>query len=268
MARIAGTELSLVAAFVFLCSCRTFQTAPYPEDANSTAIAIDGNSTNKGTSLEMNVTDIMAAFNITSQPATTYKELTSQPGTESTSLELFATKDEELSSRPASEGPTSQPPTYAPADIFSTSTLSTSTMDRQDTTALSTITSMEILQSSKSLSTTLQTLLMTSPPDNSTTAMADVSWTQFNIIILVVIIIVVVLLMGFVAAVYMYKEYRNRKLNAPFWTIELKEDNISFSSYHDSIPNADVSGLLEDNGNEITPNGQLSLSAPLHGYKP
>lgn len=98
--------------------------------------------------------------------------------------------------------------------------------------------------------------------------MADMSWTQFNIIILAVILIVVVLLMGFVGAVYVYREYQNRKLNAPFWTIELKEDNISFSSYHDSIPNADVSGLLEDNASEITPNGQLSLTAPIHSYKP
>ncbi|KAK9392451.1 multiple epidermal growth factor-like domains protein 9 [Crotalus adamanteus] len=83
---------------------------------------------------------------------------------------------------------------------------------------------------------------------------------KFNIIILTVIIILVVLLMGFVGAVYMYREYQNRKLNAPFWTIELKEDNISFSSYHDSIPNADISGLLEDDGNEVAPNGQLTLT--------
>ncbi|XP_012519901.1 PREDICTED: multiple epidermal growth factor-like domains protein 9 [Propithecus coquereli] len=113
--------------------------------------------------------------------------------------------------------------------------------------------------------TTLQTILSTS--ENSTSALADVSWTQFNIIILTVIIIVVVLLMGFVGAVYMYREYQNRKLNAPFWTIELKEDNISFSSYHDSIPNADVSGLLEDDGNEVAPNGQLTLTTPIHNYK-
>ena len=63
------------------------------------------------------------------------------------------------------------------------------------------------------------------------------------------------------------REYQNRKLNAPFWTIELKEDNISFSSYHDSIPNADVSGLLEDDGNEVAPNGQLTLATPMHNYK-
>ncbi|NXH37175.1 MEGF9 protein, partial [Myiagra hebetior] len=115
--------------------------------------------------------------------------------------------------------------------------------------------------------TTLQTIFPVSSSDNSTSALTDVSWTQFNIIILTVIIIVVVLLMGFVGAVYMYREYQNRKLNAPFWTIELKEDNISFSSYHDSIPNADVSGLLDDDGNEVAPNGQLTLTTPMHNYK-
>ncbi|XP_036288727.1 multiple epidermal growth factor-like domains protein 9 isoform X1 [Pipistrellus kuhlii] len=115
--------------------------------------------------------------------------------------------------------------------------------------------------------TTLQTIFSVSSAENSTSALADVSWTQFNIIILTVIIIVVVLLMGFVGAVYMYREYQNRKLNAPFWTIELKEDNISFSSYHDSIPNADVSGLLEDDCNEVTPNGQLTLTTSMHNYK-
>ncbi|MBN3297538.1 MEGF9 protein, partial [Amia calva] len=116
---------------------------------------------------------------------------------------------------------------------------------------------------------TTQTLLtsLSSPTDNSTTTATEVSWSQFNIIILAVIIVVVVVLMGFVGGVYMYREYQNRKLNAPFWTIELKEDNISFSSYHDSIPNADVSGLLEDEVNEVTPNGQLSLSAPINMYK-
>ncbi|XP_049629749.1 multiple epidermal growth factor-like domains protein 9 [Suncus etruscus] len=114
--------------------------------------------------------------------------------------------------------------------------------------------------------TTPQTIYPVSSSENSTSALADVSWTQFNII-LTVIIIVVVLLMGFVGAVYMYREYQNRKLNAPFWTIELKEDNISFSSYHDSIPNADVSGLLEDDANEVAPNGQLTLTTPIHNYK-
>ncbi|KAI1232065.1 Multiple epidermal growth factor-like domains protein 9, partial [Lamprotornis superbus] len=50
--------------------------------------------------------------------------------------------------------------------------------------------------------TTLQTIFPISSSDNSTSSFADVSWTQFNIIILTVIIIVVVLLMGFVGAVY------------------------------------------------------------------
>lgn len=77
----------------------------------------------------------------------------------------------------------------------------------------------------------------------------------------------VLLLLGFVGGVYTYMEYQNRKLNAPFWTIELKEDNISFSSYHDSIPNADVSGLLEDEANEVAPNGQLALTTQGNCYK-
>uniref|UniRef100_A0A8C5SSB6 Laminin EGF-like domain-containing protein n=1 Tax=Laticauda laticaudata TaxID=8630 RepID=A0A8C5SSB6_LATLA len=114
---------------------------------------------------------------------------------------------------------------------------------------------------------TVQTAFPSLSSENSTSTLADVSWAQFNIIILTVIIILVVLLMGFVGAVYMYREYQNRKLNAPFWTIELKEDNISFSSYHDSIPNADISGLLEDDANEVAPNGQLTLATPMHNYK-
>ncbi|XP_028989176.1 multiple epidermal growth factor-like domains protein 9 [Betta splendens] len=116
---------------------------------------------------------------------------------------------------------------------------------------------------------TSQALLtsLSSPTDNTTAALTEVSWTQFNIIILAVIILMVVLLLGFVGGVYTYREYQNRKLNAPFWTIELKEDNISFSSYHDSIPNADVSGLLEDEANEVAPNGQLALSTQGNCYK-
>ncbi|XP_076139720.1 multiple epidermal growth factor-like domains protein 9 isoform X1 [Alosa pseudoharengus] len=120
-------------------------------------------------------------------------------------------------------------------------------------------------------STTAAQALLTTlgpPTDNTTTAPLDgVSWTQFNIIVLAVIIVVVVALMGAAGGVYTYREYRNRKLNAPFWTIELKEDNISFSSYHDSIPNADVSGLLEDEGGDVAPNGQLALSSPANLYK-
>ncbi|XP_044517443.1 multiple epidermal growth factor-like domains protein 9 [Gracilinanus agilis] len=143
--------------------------------------------------------------------------------------------------------------TEGSATLVSNATLSTSPLT---TVANSTFTP-----------TTLQPIFSIGSSENSTSALADVSWTQFNIIILTVIIIVVVLLMGFVGAVYTYREYQNRKLNAPFWTIELKEDNISFSSYHDSIPNADVSGLLEDDGNEVAPNGQLTLTTPIHNYK-
>ncbi|XP_030643369.1 multiple epidermal growth factor-like domains protein 9 [Chanos chanos] len=104
--------------------------------------------------------------------------------------------------------------------------------------------------------------------NNSTTAtITEVSWTQFNVIILAVIIVVVVALMGVAGGVYSYREYQNRKINAPFWTIELKEDNISFSSYHDSIPNADVSGLLEDEPSEVAANGQLALTSSANMYK-
>ncbi|KAL0965126.1 hypothetical protein UPYG_G00277150 [Umbra pygmaea] len=104
---------------------------------------------------------------------------------------------------------------------------------------------------------------------NSTTPVPEVSWTQFNIIVLAVIIVAVVILMAVAGGVYTYREYNNRKLNAPFWTIELKEDNISFSSYHDSLPNTgDVSGLLEDEASmEMSPNGQLALSSPMNMYK-
>uniref|UniRef100_A0A3Q3IKK8 Laminin EGF-like domain-containing protein n=1 Tax=Monopterus albus TaxID=43700 RepID=A0A3Q3IKK8_MONAL len=122
---------------------------------------------------------------------------------------------------------------------------------------------------SLSAAATTQALLtsLSSPTDNTTAALTEVSWTQFNIIILAVIILVVLLLLGFVGGVYTYREYQNRKLNAPFWTIELKEDNISFSSYHDSIPNADVSGLLEDEATEVAPNGQLALTTQGNCYK-
>ncbi|MCJ8735415.1 hypothetical protein PDJAM_G00246800 [Pangasius djambal] len=103
---------------------------------------------------------------------------------------------------------------------------------------------------------------------NSTaSALAVVSWTQFNVIVLAVIIVLLVLLMGFVGAVYTYREYRNRKLNAPFWTIELKEDNISFSSYHDSIPHAEPGILLEEEQCSAPPNGQLALAPAANVYK-
>ncbi|KAJ3604090.1 hypothetical protein NHX12_028831 [Muraenolepis orangiensis] len=108
---------------------------------------------------------------------------------------------------------------------------------------------------------------MGASPSDNTTAPSEVSWTQFNVIVLAVIILVVLVLLGFVGGVYAYREYQNRKLNAPFWTIELKEDNISFSSYHDSLPNADVSGLLEDEASEVAPNGQLALTTQGNCYK-
>ncbi|KAK2840616.1 hypothetical protein Q7C36_012195 [Tachysurus vachellii] len=103
---------------------------------------------------------------------------------------------------------------------------------------------------------------------NSTaSALAVVSWTQFNVIVLAVIIVLLVLLMGFVGGVYTYREYRNRKLNAPFWTIELKEDNISFSSYHDSIPHAEPGVLLEEEQCSAPSNGQLALAPAANVYK-
>ncbi|MGH0119516.1 UNVERIFIED_CONTAM: hypothetical protein FKN15_006008 [Acipenser sinensis] len=129
-----------------------------------------------------------------------------------------------------------------------------------------TTTNLTTLLTTPTTRAVLPTLPSASENITTTATVSEVSWTQFNIIILAVIIVLVVVLMGFVGGVYMYREYQNRKLNAPFWTIELKEDNISFSSYHDSIPNADVSGLLEDEGNEVAPNGQLSLSTPINMY--
>ncbi|XP_055055407.2 multiple epidermal growth factor-like domains protein 9 isoform X2 [Misgurnus anguillicaudatus] len=110
----------------------------------------------------------------------------------------------------------------------------------------------------------LLTTLASSTPNTTAAAVTQLPWNQFNIIILAVIIIVVVALMAAVGGVYTYREYQNRKINAPFWTIELKEDNISFSSYHDSIPNVDVSGLLEDELSEMAGNGQLALSGSLY----
>uniref|UniRef100_A0A8C2L4H9 Si:dkey-220k22.1 n=1 Tax=Cyprinus carpio TaxID=7962 RepID=A0A8C2L4H9_CYPCA len=114
-------------------------------------------------------------------------------------------------------------------------------------------------------STTFSTTLLSSL-GSSTTTVTPLPWNQFNIIVLAVIIIVVIALLAVVGGVYTYREYQNRKLNAPFWTIELKEDNISFSSYHDSIPNADVSGLLEDEVSDMG-NGQLALTGPGSLYK-
>lgn len=115
-------------------------------------------------------------------------------------------------------------------------------------------------------STTLLSSLGSSTTNTTTTTVTPLQWNQFSIIILAVIIIVVLALLAVVGGVYTYREYQNRKLNAPFWTIELKEDNISFSSYHDSIPNADVSGLLEDELSDVG-NGQLALTGPGSLYK-
>ncbi|XP_052448755.1 multiple epidermal growth factor-like domains protein 9 [Carassius gibelio] len=117
-------------------------------------------------------------------------------------------------------------------------------------------------------STTLLSSLGSSTLNNTatTTTVTPVPWNQFNIIILAAIIIVVIALLAVVGGVYTYRKYQNRKLNAPFWTIELKEDNISFTSYHDCIPNADVSGLLEDEVSDME-NGQLALTGPGSLYK-
>ncbi|XP_018524928.1 multiple epidermal growth factor-like domains protein 9 [Lates calcarifer] len=162
-----------------------------------------------------------------------------------------------------------------PADTTTTEAPTSPSVSATSTTLTSVTRGVPASTSSSNTSTALSTAAttqalltsLTSPTDNTTAALTEVSWTQFNIIILAVIILVVLLLLGFVGGVYTYREYQNRKLNAPFWTIELKEDNISFSSYHDSIPNADVSGLLEDEANEVAPNGQLALTTQGNCYK-
>ncbi|XP_077139524.1 uncharacterized protein LOC143804874 [Ranitomeya variabilis] len=304
MAVRAGTAFYLAAACVLLLrSCTSLDgnhTTHYPEDLNVTAPADDpGNTTitpaDNGTEPAVTteaVTGPSATLVTATEPglgATTVSgEPARDPGTSTGEQVPPSTGPAEAAATPAPA--TAAPATAAPATptlpVTRGPTGSSTTEDlvtespapptrtlaghvTTSTSAPAAITTVEVLLSSKSfLTTTFQTFYITSSSDNSTSALADMSWTQFNIIILTVIIIVVVLLMGFVGAVYMYREYQSRKLNAPFWTIELKEDNISFSSYHDSIPNADISGLLEDNGNEIAPNGQLALSAPIHHYKP
>ncbi|XP_045890431.1 multiple epidermal growth factor-like domains protein 9 [Micropterus dolomieu] len=158
------------------------------------------------------------------------------------------------------EAPTS--PSPPPPNTSTTFTSATARGVPASTSSSNTSTALSTAATTQALLTSLS-----SPTDNTTAALTEVSWTQFNIIILAVIILVVLLLLGFVGGVYTYREYQNRKLNAPFWTIELKEDNISFSSYHDSIPNADVSGLLEDEANEVAPNGQLALTTQGNCYK-
>ncbi|KTF93124.1 hypothetical protein cypCar_00024645 [Cyprinus carpio] len=160
--------------------------------------------------------------------------------------------------------------------ILPTQDIKTSTTEiPKSTSSFASTPASRLLTSSSSSSSTTHPSLPTlqsgtgdSSGHNSTaSALTVVSWTQFNIIILAVIIVVVVLLMGFVGGVYTYREYRNRKLNAPFWTIELKEDNISFSSYHDSIPHADPNGLLEEEPCVVAANGQLALATAANMYK-
>lgn len=162
--------------------------------------------------------------------------------------------------------PVTRTTTEAPKTLSSTSAMPPTTMTSARPTSAPSPIAATNATTLLSAATTQATLTNPgSPTDNTTSALTEVSWTQFNIIILAVIILVVLLLLGFVGGVYSYREYQNRKLNAPFWTIELKEDNISFSSYHDSIPNADVSGLLEDEANEVAPNGQLALTTHPQG---
>ncbi|KAI5615551.1 multiple epidermal growth factor-like domains protein 9 [Silurus asotus] len=110
---------------------------------------------------------------------------------------------------------------------------------------------------------------LTSASANSTSNSELVSsWHQIRLIILAVIITLIVALLGTAGGIYTYRQYQNRKINAPFWTIELKEDNISFSSYHDSLTNADASGLLDDEACEAASNGQLTLNSPGSLYMP
>lgn len=112
---------------------------------------------------------------------------------------------------------------------------------------------------------------LSSPTANSTSSPEAVSWAQFNLIVLAVIITLILALLGAAGGIYTYRQYQNRKINAPFWTIELKEDNISFSSYHDSLTNADASGLLDDEACETceaASNGQLTLNSPGSLYMP
>ncbi|XP_070820033.1 multiple epidermal growth factor-like domains protein 9 [Chaetodon trifascialis] len=170
---------------------------------------------------------------------------------------------------PADKTTTEDPTSTTSSPFTPTTTTTSTTLISSTAKGFPAITSRSNMNTSLSTAATTQALLtsLSSPTDNTTAALTEVSWTQFNIIILAIIILVVLLLLGFVGGVYTYREYQNRKLNAPFWTIELKEDNISFSSYHDSIPNADVSGLLEDEANEVAPNGQLALTTQGNCYK-
>lgn len=145
-----------------------------------------------------------------------------------------------------------------------------STIPELSTTATTVYTSLTLW--SKTIMTwnsTLPVPLASSSPavvTNTTAALTGMSWTQFSAIILAVIMVLVLLLMGVVGGVYAYQKYYSRKLNAPFWTIELKEDNISFSSYHDCVPSNDVSGLLEEEVNEVVSHGHLALSSTVSIY--
>ncbi|KAM6984659.1 multiple epidermal growth factor-like domains protein 9 [Aplochiton taeniatus] len=125
------------------------------------------------------------------------------------------------------------------------------------------------LTSAADAATTTPTATL-SPLANATAALGVVSWSQFNVIVLSVVIVLLVVLMGVAGAVYTFREYRNRKVNAPFWTIELKEDNISFSSYHDSLPNMDVAGLLDEEevNEEAPPSVHLSIGSSENMFKP
>ncbi|XP_058239418.1 multiple epidermal growth factor-like domains protein 9 isoform X2 [Hemibagrus wyckioides] len=118
------------------------------------------------------------------------------------------------------------------------------------------------------LPTSSTTLLSSLSPSANSTTIVQSSWAQFNIIVLAVLITLILALLGAAGGIYTYRQYQNRKINAPFWTIELKEDNISFSSYHDSLTNADASGLLDDEACEAASNGQLTLNSPGSLYMP
>ncbi|XP_068422680.1 multiple epidermal growth factor-like domains protein 9 [Clinocottus analis] len=179
---------------------------------------------------------------------------------------LLATPAVATTSSPPTPSPSS-PPTSSPSSPPTTTSTSTTLTSATARGVPASTSSNNTSAALSTAATTQASLSSLSPTDNTTAAQTEVSWTQFNIIILAVIILVVLVLLGFVGGVYTYREYQNRKLNAPFWTIELKEDNISFSSYHDSIPNADVSGLLEDEANEVAPNGQLALTTQGNCYK-
>ncbi|KAL4609318.1 multiple epidermal growth factor-like domains protein 9 [Arapaima gigas] len=193
-------------------------------------------------------------------------ENTTEATTTATTNETTSTSSSPTSTTPSNSTESTTTLTTTMSSTTTTVTMTPKTTTTVTVTTTPTTTTTVTTTPNPTVTTTLSGSLG-SPTDNTTAAVAAVSWAQFNIIILAVIIVAVVLLMGVAAAIYTYREYRNRKLNAPFWTIELKEDNISFSSYHDSLPNADVSGLLEGEGGEVAPSGQLALNSPPNMYK-